>query len=245
MANIVKTTAIVLRTIRFKESSLIATLLTKRFGRIKVLAKGIKRPKSRICGSLEPFNFIEVIFYKKEYKEIYTLSDAAILNYFEGIRSHPQKVNVALVLCEFFDKTLPIEEYESPAFPLLLSFLKNIDIADKSEIKSLLSYYLLWALSVAGVMPYLKDCVRCHRAINKNNKKIDFSISAGGVVCDEHFDDTTISLSKKTVNILLQIYNKKIVQIDEDTFNEIEKIIPNYLFFWLNGIRLNSLSQLN
>ena len=66
MANIIKTEGFVLKTMLFKESSLIASIFTKKFGKIKVLAKGVRRPKSKLCGALELFNLDEIIFYKRE-----------------------------------------------------------------------------------------------------------------------------------------------------------------------------------
>jgi len=244
MANILKTLAIVLKTMRFKESSLIASLLTQKFGKIKILAKGIKRPKSKFCGALEPFILTEIIFYKREFKELYTVSSMEIVDYFDSIRIGPKKVNAALVLCEFFDKTLPPEECDNSAFILLLSFLKKLQQEDELNVCSLLYCFLLRALSGAGITPHLKDCVRCHQPINFDGDKIDFSIGAGGVVCDMHFDDTTISISRETLGSLGQIYNNRGVQFSRNSLAEIEDFIPDYLVYHLNGLVLNSLRQL-
>jgi len=244
MANIIKTKGIVLNTKPFKESSLIASILTNRCGKIKVLAKGVRRPKSKICGALEPFNLDEIIFYKRESKEIYNLSDAGIIECFEEIRGYPKKVNAAMVLCEFFDKTLPAEEDDDHSFIFLLNFLRKLQDIDESTVRHFVFYYLLKALSGAGVRPHLEDCVRCHKTIKYDNKKIDFSIGAGGVVCDTHFDDTVVFLNNKTINTLEQIYNDKTIQIDSDSFDEIEKFITDYLYYHLNNLTLNSLKYL-
>ncbi|MCK4452894.1 DNA repair protein RecO, partial [candidate division WOR-3 bacterium] len=130
MANIIKTEGFVLKTMLFKESSLIASIFTKKFGKIKVLAKGVRRPKSKLCGALELFNLDEIIFYKRELKELYTLSDAVVIDDFEKVRAHPRKVNAGMVLCEFFEKTLPLEEIDSHAYTLLLNFLKELQDID-------------------------------------------------------------------------------------------------------------------
>jgi len=244
MANIIKTKALVLNTMPFKESSLIASLLTEKSGKIKVLAKGVRRPKSKLCGTLELFSLDEIIFYKRELKEIYTLSDAVIIDNFEEIRSHPEKVNAAVVLCEFFDKTLPLEERDDDSFFLLSHFLKKLQATNESVVKSLALCYLLKALSGAGVRPHMANCVRCHEPITYDNKKIDFSISAGGIVCNKDFDDTVIFLSSNTINTLRQIYNNKDIHVDENSLNEIESFIPDYLYYHLNNLILNSLKYL-
>ncbi len=243
MANIIKTNGIVLNTIPFKESSLFASLLTRRFGKVKILAKGCRRPKSKLCGALELFNLDEVIFYKREFKETYTLSDAVIIDDFEKIRSHPEKVNAAMVLCEFFQKTLPAEERDDNAFTLLLHFLKELQNADESSIKSLMFFSLLKALSGAGVRPHLENCVRCHKSIGYE-KMINFSVGAGGIVCDKDFDDTVVLLDITTINSLKQIYDNKTVFIDHNTVNDIEKFFSEYLYHHLNGLVLHSLKHL-
>ncbi len=244
MAKIAKTKGIVLKTIPFKESSLFASVLTEYYGKIKVLAKGCRRPKSKLCGALEPFNLDEIIFYKRESKEIYTLSDASILNDFEKIRQYPQKVNAALVLCEFFEKGMPAEERDERSFNLLLRFLKELQSTDESSVKAVMYYYLLSVLAIAGVRPHLENCVRCHGDIRYSNKKTDFSVSAGGMVCDKHYDDTVIFLSNETINTLKQIYSEHAMRMDKDSLSEIEKLVPDFIYWHMNNLVLHSLKQL-
>jgi DNA repair protein RecO (recombination protein O) len=216
----------------FKESSLIASIFTKKFGKIKVLAKGVRRPKSKLCGALELFNLDEIIFYKRELKELYTLSDAVVIDDFEKVRAHPRKVNAGMVLCEFFEKTLPLEEIDSHAYTLLLNFLKELQDIDKAAIKPLTYYYLLKTLSGAGVRPHFENCVRCHEPIKYDNKNIDF-------------DDTVIFLSNKTVNTLRRIYKDEDIEMCKESISEIETFIPNYLYYHLNNLVLNSLKHLS
>lgn len=244
MANIIKCRGFVLKTFPFKESSLIVSVLTNRFGKVKLLAKGVRRPKSKICGAMEPFNLDEIIFYKREFKEIYNLSDAVIIDGFEQIRNDPEKVSAALVLCEFYDKTLPSEEMDARAFSLLLGFLKKLRYTQGAAVHALVVGCLLRALSGAGVMPHLDDCVRCHGAVSGDNKKMNFSVAAGGVVCSNHHDDTVMLLSHGTVDTLRRIYNKQEASIDNDSLAEIEDFLADYLYVHLNNLNLNALKHL-
>ncbi len=240
MANIQKTRAIVLATKPFKESSLFCSLLTQRFGKMKVLAKGVRRPKSRLCGAFEPFTLSEIIFYKRESKEVYNLSNAETIECFEAIRESPQKVNAAQVLCEFFDKTLPTEEPDERTFVFFLSFLQKLEEAPEPSAKKLVLLYLLRALTGAGIRPHLEDCVKCHAAVDLGSKKIDFSIGAGGLVCSQHFDDTVIFLNPETVDTLRAIYSDRSMHLSASVVSEIEKFIPDYLSYHLNNLVLNS-----
>jgi DNA repair protein RecO (recombination protein O) len=244
MANIVKCRGFVLKTFPFKESSLIVSALTDRLGKIKLMVKGVRRPKSRICGAMEPFNLDEIIFHKREFKEMYNLSDAVIIDHFEKIRKNPRKVNAALVLCEFYDRTLPAEEMDGRSFTLLLGFLKKLRVAEESAIRSLVVSYLLRALASAGVMPHLDDCVRCHGAVGGENRKVDFSVASGGVVCSKHHDDTVMQLSPRTVDAMKGIFITDKAAIDRDTLEEIESILTDYMYVHLSNLNLNSLKHL-
>ncbi len=243
MAHIIKTKAFVLRTRPFKESSLFASVLTKANGRVEVLAKGCRRPKSKLCGTLEVFNLDEIIYHRRESKEVYTLSDAVIIDDFSTIRTHPRTTTAAMVLCEFFTKTLPPEEKNTDAFTLLLDFLNVLKKSKQSQARYLALYYVLKALTGAGVQPHLENCVKCHRAINYDAKKIDFSIAAGGVVCEHDFDDTVMHLERETVKTLYQIYHQG-ADIKNMQCDEIETLLPDYLYYHLNNLVLRSLKHL-
>jgi len=245
MAHIIKTKAFVLRTRPFKESSLFAVVLTRAHGKVDVLAKGCRRPKSTLCGTLEVFNLDEIIYYKRETKDVYTLSDATVIDDFERIRSTPQAVNAAMVLCEFFTKTLPSEEQNPRAYAMLHAFLNSLSTIEHTLVKPLTLYYLLKALSDAGVQPHLDSCVACRRPIRSTVKKINFSLAAGGVVCERDFDDTVVYLDQETVITLRHIYTRQDVDLRKMRFDEIEEILPDYLYQHLNNIVLHSLKHLS
>ncbi len=243
MPQIVKTSGFILKTIPFKESSLIVSVLTSRAGRIKVLVKGARRPRSKFCGTMEPFNLDEIIYYKKETKEIYTLSDAVVLDHFEDLRINPEKVNGASVLCEFFEKSLALEQPGYSAYTLLYEFLKRLRKTSEELIKPLVLIYLFNGLRISGLMPYLECCVCCKRAIEPD-KSVQLSISAGGVVCPGDYDDTVVSVSWQTYQTLVKIYKNKKIQYSRKIFEEIEGFLNAYIYFHLNNLVLNSLKYL-
>lgn len=241
MANIIKCRGFILNTMPFKESSLIASVLTNNLGKVRLLAKGIRRPRSKMCGAMERFNFDELIFYKREYKEVYTLSDAAVVDGYPEVRGDPYKVNAAMVLCEFYDRTLPAEAADRTSFAELSRFLRGLKNASRTGVRELVVGHLFRALSGSGVMPHLNDCVRCHRPAGSGNGKIDFSVMAGGVVCDRHHDDTVIALSRQTVKTLIDLCRGAPLEVSENAVREIESFIADYMYLHLNNLNLRSL----
>jgi DNA repair protein RecO (recombination protein O) len=244
MAHIIKTHGFVLNTTPFKESSMFVSLLTKQNGKIRLIAKGVRRPKSRLCGALERFSLDEIIYYHRESREVYTLSDAVVIQAYDAIRAHPEKVNAALVLCEFFDKTLPPEEPHTHAFSLLHDFLTDLTTVEETSVKRTAYAFLIKALPDAGVRPQLDSCVRCHIPIQYNNEKVDFSIGAGGVVCERDFDDTVLFMHHDTLHVLDSIYKDRPVLMSDQTVADLARLLPDYLYYHLNGLSLNSLKHL-
>jgi len=243
MANIIKCRGFVLNTTPFKESSLIASVLTNKSGKVKLLAKGIRRPKSKMCGAMEPFSFDEIIFYKREFKDIYTLSDAVVIDSFPEIRSDPYKVSGAMVLCEFYDKTLPMEESDTQAFSEFFRFLSSLRKADSHAVRALVISYLIRAFPYSGVMPHLDDCVQCHGPVDGGNGKIEFSISAGGIVCRKHHDDSVLLIDRRTVQALKRVLQRMQTQLDANTLTEMENFVTDYIYVHLNNMRLHSLKH--
>ena len=244
MSNIIKTHGIVLNTTPFKESSMFVSVLTQRNGKVRLIAKGVRRPKSRMCGSLERFSHDEVIYYRRESRDVYTLSDAVVIHSYDTMRSHPYRVNAALVLCEFFDKTLPAEEMNTHAFSLLLDFLDTLTAVDEQCTKATAYEFLLKALSDAGVRPGTDSCMRCHAPIAYDTKKVEFSIGAGGVVCARDCDDTVMTMHHNTLEVIDRIYTDRPVTMTEGTVAELGRLLPEYLYYHLAGLNLNSLKHL-
>lgn len=241
MANILKTKCIILHTFPFKESSLFASVLSKDFGKLNLLAKGARRPNSKLCGTLEPINHSEIIFYKRELKDTSTLSDAVIVDDFEPIRRSPVKVAGCEAICEFIDKTQTIEEPNPKIYYLLLSFFSNLSLA-KDEFTSLWTIIMLFRLlKFAGFEPHLSDCVVCHKSVI-NDAYLFFSIAKGGLVCEMHFDESVVKLDRKATEPILNAHKNPFPdKIDTGNFLELRQLFESFVYYHLNGLKLHSL----
>ncbi len=241
MPNIVKTKGIVLHIRQFRDSSLYCSVFTKDYGKINLLARGVRRPRSKLCGTLEPFNHTEIIFYKKEFKETYTLSDASIIDDFNEIRTSNIKFAACESICEFFEKIQPPEEKETKIYEFILSFAGNLRNCSEESAGIYTILHLFRALKFAGVEPHLKDCVRCHKPVLEP-QEIQFSMSAGGIVCEDHIDNTMIKLKKASIELIKNtgIAHEKSSE-NKEIAQEIREFFEDYIYYHLNGIKLNSL----
>ena len=90
-----KSEAIILKTQRLGETSKILTLYSRKFGKMKVVAKGSRGLKSRFFGTLEPLNHIAIVYYFKETRELQLLSQADIIHAFVNLKDNLEKYSLA------------------------------------------------------------------------------------------------------------------------------------------------------
>lgn len=120
---ITKTEAIVLRTIDFSESSLIASLFTRKHGIVSVIGKGAKRPKSKFASILVPGQVIECVFYFKTTRSVQTLSDVSFLKKLDSLRIDVQKMALTVTTMELVKQVLHDNEVNEFLFDFLVKLL--------------------------------------------------------------------------------------------------------------------------
>jgi DNA repair protein RecO len=135
-----KTTAIVLRSIKYQESSLIVTLFTLEHGKIAVIAKGALRPKSKFAALLETGNILEVVYYHKANRGVQTLSDASFHLRLPNLRSDIEKMAIMMSSLELITQLLHENETNEPVFDFTLNFLNWIN--NEEECSALVFPYL-------------------------------------------------------------------------------------------------------
>lgn len=147
-----KTLGIILRRTNYKEADKVVTLLTKDFGRIAVIAKGVRRPKSRMAGGIEPFTVSRVDFIKGK-GNLSTLVSARVKSYFKNIVKEYERAALGGELLQTMNKLIEDdvgEEYFALAEELLKS-LDNLKIsADVIDV-----WFRLQLLTLLGRQPEL------------------------------------------------------------------------------------------
>lgn len=241
MPNILKTKGIVLHTHPFKESSLFCSIFSKDLGKLHLLAKGARRPKSKLCGTLEPFNHSEIIFYKREFKDTYTISDAVIIEEFARLRSSALKIACCETICEFIDKTQTMEESNSQIYTLTLSFLNKLCSAEENVVGLWTLILLFRLLKFVGFEPHLTDCVLCHKKVI-GDPILNFSIEKGGVVCETHFDGSVIKMKSEVISHIFFTPEKPFPdKADINTYRLLKNLFETYIYYHLHGLNLRAI----
>ncbi len=175
--------ALVLRTHKLGEADRIITLLSRHRGKVRAVAKGVRRTSSKFGARLEPFSHVDLQFAVGRTLDVVTQVES--LDAFGPALTEDYPTYTAgQVMLETADR-LVVEEGEPSLqqYLLLVGALRvlNRGTTDGPRPASMvLDSYLLRALAVAGYAPSFSDCARCglvgpHSA---------FSPAAGGVVCE-------------------------------------------------------------
>ncbi len=175
------TRAVVSNTMRMSDSSKLVSLITERYGLVKVMAKGARRPTSRYGAALEPVTYVDVIYYQKEHREIQTLSSADIIEAYPGIKENIRALCAASTMVEATQAVTSPEDPHSGTFHVLLDGLAGLERNTAGSLEKQVWRFLLRLTAAAGYRPTLDKCIACGKKPHANS--VFFSYTDGGVVC--------------------------------------------------------------
>ena len=170
---------VVLRTHRLGEADRIITLLTREHGKVRAVAKGVRRTGSRFGARLEPFMYVDLQLYQG--RNLDTVTQAVTKEPYAGpiSRSYPA-FTAAAAIAETADKLTPVErEPATQAFWLTAGAFGAL-AREEHQPGLILDSYLLRALALAGYAPSFDACAVCGAA----GPHRFFSPASGGMVCD-------------------------------------------------------------
>ncbi len=158
-----ETEAIVLRTYRLAEADKIVSLLTRQFGRLRAVAAGARRPKSRYGGALEPLSYIRLWLFERENRDLLRMNSAELLESFYDMQREYRVQVGAQYIAEVSERLLPEREVNERAFRLILAVLRAMK--HSGEIDRPLFYFNYWLVRLGGFLPDLEHCLACGRIL--------------------------------------------------------------------------------
>lgn len=173
--------AIVLRTHKLGEADRIITLLTRERGKIRAVAKGVRRTKSKFGARLEPFSRVDLLVF--EGKSLDIITQAESLNaYGQDLALDYSLWTAGQTMLETADRLTSEESILAESQYLLLVGALRTLVSGEHASSLVLDAYLLRSLSMAGYSPTLNACVICGVA----GTQPFFHVSTGGALCVEH-----------------------------------------------------------
>ena len=240
-----KDTAICIRAIDYSETSQIVTFFARATGKISAIAKGSKRAKSALDGTIEIFSHGRIVFSDSNKEKLATLTEFEQQSSFTNLANNLFAMNCSLFAAELVNNLTDDYDPHPELFDSFLQFLQNINESqvtshESRDTRHELSLLILFQLSLLreiGLMPILNACANCKtrysagRLMAERRATSDefyFSSAANGLICrdcQDSFPDR-IKLTKSAANCLSNL--KLIAESQKKTLNEIEKILISH-----------------
>jgi DNA repair protein RecO (recombination protein O) len=176
--------AIVLQSYPLGEADRLVSFLSRTMGRMRGVAAGARRPKSRFGSTLERLSHIRVWFFERETRELVRINQCEIIESFlDAFRDYASSVALSL-FSEVTQAVLPDKEASDANFRLLLLCAQTVKRTGKAE--PALAYFALWTVKLGGWLPPLDACARCGRPLQARAETYEpayISASSSAIVC--------------------------------------------------------------
>lgn len=175
---------IVLRTMRLGEADRIVTMVTQGRGKVRAVAKGVRKTKSRFGGRLEPLMHLSLQCY--EGRNLDTITQAETIDHFRGIREDLVRLSRASQLLEVIDAIVQEGEDDPRLYQMLLGALRTLEASDSPLVVPAFFWKLL---AHVGFRPILDECATCAAV----DDLVAFDLNEGGTLCRDHARGTRMT----------------------------------------------------
>ncbi len=222
-----KCEGIVLRTTDYGETNKIVTLYTREWGKIGVMARGAKKPKSRLSAVTQPFTY--GYFLMQKGNGLGNLQQGEMITPLRAIKEDIFLTAYASYVVELTDRSTDEKKSNPFIFELLYQTLTYLNEGYDPEI--LKNIYEMKMLPVLGLYPVLNQCAVC----GSNEGQFSFSIREGGIICHRCLskDPYHLKLSPAAVKLLRIFYFLDLkrlgnISVKAETKAELKKVIDTY-----------------
>ena len=174
---IYRTEAVVLRQRRLGDADKICVLFTPQHGRIEAVAKGLRRPTSRLAGHLEPLTQSALMLAVGRSLDIVT--QAQTLDAYQPLHDDLDRLSRGLYVAELVDRFTDAAPDMGGLYRFLVATLAWLNLTPVVDLP--VRWFELQLLAAEGYQPQLRRCVRCGRGLEPEGNA--FSASVGGVLC--------------------------------------------------------------
>ena len=236
---------LITRCTNYKESDRIFTLISEEHGLMKFIARGAKKPKSKLSGHIEPLNYINV-FYRKGVG-LSAVSQVESLNSFLDIKKNYDLILEAQYLMELAENLSVEGEANSFLFKSLINTLSNITSSANTDIQIMIFEFEILKQQGFGIQVF--DCINCNKLLSRSDHF--FSSFMGGFLCDKCLAANLSGGELKRVSISNQLLLRNIsrknytsilnADISEVDISDIRKLLQNSIRD-LMGVQLKTVN---
>lgn len=176
-----QTPAIVLSRFELGEADRVLTLLTPHDGKLKAIAKGVRRPKSRIGGAVEPFAELHLVLARARTFDVVT--QASVGHAWLRLRDGLESTATAWYIGELAERAV---EERATAYPVYALLRRAYQLLDDGMLPARVARWFEFGLADAlGMRPEVERCVECDRVLEPSGD-YRWVPMLGGVLCERH-----------------------------------------------------------
>lgn len=165
---------VVLRTVKLGEADRIVSFATDTHGKVRAVAKGIRKTKSRLGARLEPTSHVSLLLYQG--RELDIVSQAETIDHFPKVREDLERLTHATALLEAVDHLSVERRTDERLYQMLVGGLRELNRADSAVLVGAFYWKLL---AYEGYEPVVDSCVQC----GSPGPLVGFDPAAGGATC--------------------------------------------------------------
>lgn len=196
------TEAILLAVRDWRGADRLVTFFSRDQGKVTALARGAKRPRSPLAGTVQAFNHVRLLLYSGR-NHIDVINQCEVLHSFRALQEDLDKMTYGACMAELAVELLPERQAEQQVFALLA---EAFNAAEKHNSRLVFLSFALKIFILAGFRPELDQCVGCHGMVAS---PAYFSCSGGGVMCRACHRGTDLMLAAPVLACL-----KKLAALD-------------------------------
>jgi DNA repair protein RecO (recombination protein O) len=247
MSEIVKTEAVVLKTIKYRETSKIVTFFTKEHGKLSGIIKGARSSKNMFGTALEPMSHVSLVVYEKKGRDIQTVTQCEVVQSYRHLFEDLDKMVVGMAVIELVRDIAHEQEKNVPLFDFLVKTLSALNSATGNAVNLFYSFEIHLA-DILGFHPSFSKCFSCGKQVVsqvEGVKRIEFHLEKGAPICGQchsvHSQKVAVSVQGMMVLDFLSrqkdIEKVVNVKIEKNIGLEIESLLFAFLRHHVSGVK--------
>ena len=206
--------AIILRTFPLGEGDLLVSFLSRAHGRMRGIAAGARKPKSRFGSTLEPLSYVRIWFFERETRDLVRINQCDLIESFiDAQRDYSSNLVLALA-SEATEAVLGEKEIAEPNFRLLL--LTSRAVKSGTKLPLVLAYFALWTVRLGGWLPLLDRCGRCGAELAQGA----FASESQGLVCQACRVTGQAALSREALKMARSMTHEKLENLEKQSLQD-------------------------
>lgn len=171
-----------MRSYPLAEADRLVSFLSRSMGRVRGVAAGARKTKSRFGSTLERLSHVRIWYYVRETRDLVRINQCEMIESFlDSFRDYALSVVLSL-FSEITEAVLPEWEAADANFRLLLLASQAVKRTGKAELP--LAYFSLWTVKLGGWLPVLGSCARCGKELHEREARY-FSSANSAMVCEK------------------------------------------------------------